>query len=138
MYGADGESSVTRIADTIERDRLLALGCTLDGYISRDDADAALEEAMLEGIMPHMYWFVVVPTSTGTAPVELLCTVTPDPPSRPDCDVFAFGDDSEMARAQFADHGGVYGANSCAAGTRKSDIAKGEIIKPSVTDELYY
>ena len=32
------------------------------------------------------------------------------PPSRPDCDVFALGDDSEMARAQFSDHGGVYDA----------------------------
>ena len=35
---------------------------------------------------------------------------SPDPPSRPDCDVFAFGDDSEMARSQFSDHGGVYDA----------------------------
>ena len=99
---------MTCIADTTKRDRLLALGCTLDGYSSRDDADAALEEAMLEGNMPLMHWFVVVVTAAGTAPVELLCTVDPDPPSRPDCDVFAFGDDSEMARAQFTDHGGVH------------------------------
>ena len=49
------ESSVTRIANTRERDRLVALGCTLDGYGGRDDADAALEEALLEGNMPVMH-----------------------------------------------------------------------------------
>ena len=58
--------------------------------------------------MPVMHWFVVVPTAAGTAPVELLCTVHPEPPSRPGCDVYEFGDDGEMARAQFTDHGGVF------------------------------
>ena len=57
--------------------------------------------------MPVMHWFVVVPSAAGTAPVELLCTVDPDPPSRPERDVYEFGDDGEMARAQFTDHGGV-------------------------------
>ena len=77
VSGAGVESAVTRIADTLERDRLLALGCTLDGYSSRDDADAALEEAMLEGNMPVMHWFVVVPSAAGTAPVELCAPLTP-------------------------------------------------------------
>ena len=108
VSGAGVESAVTRIAHILERDRLLALGHTIDGYSSRDDADAALEEAMLEGNMPIMHWFVVVPTAAGTAPVELLCTVGPDPPSRPDCDVYAFGADGEMARAHFTDYGGVH------------------------------
>ena len=81
VYGADGEGAVTLIADTLERDRLLALGCTLDGYGNRDDADAALEESLLEGSMPVMHWFVVAPSAAGTTPVELLCTVHPEPPS---------------------------------------------------------
>ena len=111
VIGVDGESGVYQIPLESERARLQSLGAILEFYPDREEAEEAFEEAMLEGAMPNMHWFVAVPNA-ATGQLELLCTVTAEPPTRPDCDVFAFGEDDELARAHFVDNGGVLVSNT--------------------------
>ena len=111
VIGVDGESGVYQIPLDSERERLQSIGAILECFSDCEEAEDAFEEAMLEGAMPNMHWFVAVPT-TAAGQLELLCTVTAEPPTRPDCDVFTFGEDDELARAHFVDSGGVLISNT--------------------------
>ena len=70
VIGVDGESGVYQIPLDSERERLQSLGAILDFFDSREEAEDAFDDAMLEGTMPNMHWFVAVPSATVTGQID--------------------------------------------------------------------